>query len=88
MATLSLLGVLGFTIERFVWFQSTFSNITVNGSNGTLLLSTCNQWTCTNDFIFTVVVLINLGKALNNVYTAVVCFRVCLVIVIFPVKND
>jgi len=59
VVTLSLLVVLALTIERFVFFESTFVNITIDTTNGTEL-SDCNQWTCTNDVVFAVVVLINL----------------------------
>ena len=64
VVTLTLLVVLALNIERFVYFESTFVNIT----NGTQQLSDCNQWTCTNDFIFAVVVLINLRKLSSNFF--------------------
>lgn len=65
VVTLSLLVVLALTIERFVFFESTFVNITIDTTNGTEL-SDCNQWTCTNDVVFAVVVLINLCKSSSN----------------------
>lgn len=68
VVTLSLLVVLALTIERFVFFESTFVNITIDTTNGTEL-SDCNQWTCTNDFIFAVVVLINLCKSSSNFFS-------------------
>ena len=69
VASISILGVLGMTIERFVYFESHFRNISVkSGGSGHgsgqyfLEADDCDKWVCTNDFIFTVVVILNLGK--------------------------
>ena len=69
VASISILGVLGMTIERFVYFESHFRNISVksDGSghgSGQYFLEAddCDKWVCTNDFILTVVVILNLGK--------------------------
>ena len=66
VASISILGVLGMTIERFVYFESHFRNVSVNVSEGSgqyfLEANDCDKWVCTNDFIFTVVVILNLGK--------------------------
>ena len=66
VSSISILGVLGMTIERFVYFEMNFGNISVNVSSGSgqymLKADSCNEWVCTNDFILTVVVVLNLGK--------------------------
>ena len=64
VTAISLLAVLAFAIERFVYFSTTFENITVVVNN-TEQLSTCDKWTCTNDFVFAVVVLVNVCKLLR-----------------------
>ena len=78
VATVSILGILGMTIERLVYTKNTFRNITenvsVNGSGSGSAGSgngsgsgmneeqacQCHQWTCTNDFVFGVIVITNL----------------------------
>jgi hypothetical protein len=58
VALISTLGILGVSIQRLVAFKHDFENITlvVNESR----TYTCNNWTCTNDFIFTVVLVLNI----------------------------
>lgn len=57
VATVSVIGVLALTIERFVYFDRSFTNIS-NGDH----LAPCSSVVCTSDFTFAVVLLINLGK--------------------------
>ena len=89
VATVSILGTLGMTIERLVNAKNSFINIThnvpVSGSgsvgsesgsgsagseNGTWekQLYQCNQWTCTNDFVFGVIVITNLCELLATCF--------------------
>ena len=66
VASLTILTILGVSIQRFVYFQQHFTNISVFNSNDSDKYSYyyCNNWTCTNDFIFTVVLVLNIGKVL------------------------
>ena len=59
IAALTILIILGMSIERFVTFEQDFENISMASGSGFYL---CNKWTCTNDFIFTVVLVLNIGK--------------------------
>lgn len=61
VATLSVLGVLGVTIQRFDHFERIVDNISINLSNGTVVPAQCSTWVCTSDFIFAVALLVNLG---------------------------
>ena len=61
VATISVLGALTMSIERFVFFESSFKNITNATNNASSSVYRCNKWTCTNDFIFAVVLVLNLG---------------------------
>ena len=68
MASLSMLGVLGVIIERFIHFERHFFNLTiVNESTEVEELAKCNKWVCTTDFIFTMVLLLNLCKCVQDV---------------------
>lgn len=72
VATVSMLGVLGLSIERLITFEKTFSNITFynNSTNGTV---PCSEWVCTTDFLFTVILIVNLGKiSVVNICTDVI----------------
>ena len=57
VAALTILVILGISIERFVSFKEEFVNITLKNNT----LYECNNWRCTNDFIFTVVLVLNIG---------------------------
>ena len=57
VAALTILVILGISIERFVSFKEDFVNITLRNNK----LYKCNNWRCTNDFIFTVVLVLNIG---------------------------
>ncbi len=72
LATISMAGTLAMSVERFIYMQRTFSNITPEdsslfwdfedeGDNVTNAGDICEQWVCLNDFIFAVIVLVNLG---------------------------
>ena len=61
VATVSIFGILAASIERLVYFEEHFVNISVK-ENGSWAAVMCNEWTCTNDFIFTVVLLLNMSK--------------------------
>lgn len=65
VATLSLLGVLGITIERVVFFKENFTNLTIMNETAP---APCDSWVCTNDFIFTVVLLVNIGFCMFYCY--------------------
>ena len=69
VATLSMLAVIGISIQRFVYFSDTveyirFPNTSNQTSNGSLDDAPCDSWVCTSDFIFAVALLVNLGKCL------------------------
>lgn len=73
-------GTLGISVERFVFLQRTFGNMTpdsnysymVEVSDGVdesvdvvagINMDYCGSWTCLNDFIFAVLILVNLGES-------------------------
>ena len=66
VASLTIVTILGMSIQRFVYFQQQFTNISVpnseNDSSSGFDEYSCSKWTCTNDFIFTVVLVLNIGK--------------------------
>ncbi len=62
VASVSLLSVLGVTIERLVYFDANFVNLTVYNENGTAVAASCNSWVCTNDSLFAIVALVNIGE--------------------------
>ena len=70
IASLSILGILGMSIERFVNFERHFLNITHNSKS-----YICNDWVCTNDFIFTVVLVLNTGETniLVTIFLTLIC---------------
>ena len=99
IATVTLLGLLGFSIERLISVKNTFENFTEvddgglmypssvelpgvqevgwmvedgNGTDGTGG-SDCNQWTCLNDFIFALFLLVNMGEFVSLQYSVCVC---------------
>jgi len=70
VATISMAGTLGMSIERFSYLRRTFDNMTPDesffsgwaedddgGGKGY-----CDSWVCLNDFIFAAIILVNLGK--------------------------
>ena len=61
-----MLSVISVTIERFVYFEHQFTNLSIeNDSNETLTLyiaAPCNSWLCEADVTFAAVLLVNLGK--------------------------
>ena len=57
VATPSLLGVLGLSIDRFVYFEKTFYNLTDFNSSEA---ASCDTWICTTDFTYTTLLLMNL----------------------------
>ncbi|CAI8017670.1 hypothetical protein GBAR_LOCUS10695 [Geodia barretti] len=65
VASLTILTILGVSIQRFVYFQQHFTNISVLNSSDSDKHSYyhyyCSNWTCTNDFIFTVVLVLNIA---------------------------
>ena len=91
IATFTMLGLLGMSIERFISIHNSFMNFTPasgGGSgdgNGSVFeiggqgldegvganssMTDCDVWTCLNDFLFALLLLLNLGKA--NVHTCV-----------------
>ncbi len=65
VAIFSMINIMGMSIERFVHIRSAFDNSTADfntSGSGDAAGSSCNRWSCLNDFIFGVVVLVNLGK--------------------------
>lgn len=72
IATISMAGTLAMSVERFVYLQKTFGNMTPDdslywgdeeiGENMTDTRDVCDKWVCLNDFIFAVIVLVNLGE--------------------------
>ncbi len=88
IATLTLLGLLGTSIERLISVKNSFNNFTDFSGDGDIVpsaigpirgeegeyykmsesnrtrISDCDEWTCLNDFIFSVLLLVNLGKQL------------------------
>ena len=44
-------------IERLIHFEMDFLNLTYNTTTD----AACNTWVCTNDFIFTILILVNIG---------------------------
>lgn len=64
IATFSMLGVLGLTIERFVTYERDFYNLTDQANES--IAFKCTEWYCTSDFTFSLVVLINLRKCNND----------------------
>ena len=67
VASLSILGILGVSIQRFVHFEDNFLNISINSTDELIEPYLCNNWTCTNDFIFTVVLVLNTGRSYIHV---------------------
>ena len=69
VATVSMLGVLALSIERFVTFEQTFFNLSYANlsynDNNTFPFG-CSKWFCTADFTFTIVILVNLGKKVDH----------------------
>ena len=62
VASLSILTILGISIERFVYFEQQFINISnISNDNKEYSYYSCSKWTCTNDFIFTVILVLNVG---------------------------
>ena len=63
-----MLSVIGVTIERFVYFEHQFTNLSqftnMSESNETPLYiaAPCNSWLCEADVTFAAVLLVNLGK--------------------------
>ncbi len=69
IATLTLLCLLGTSIERLINVKNSFDNFTDISGDGEIALSPangtmsdCDVWTCLNDFIFSILLLVNLGK--------------------------
>lgn len=62
VATLSMLGVMALSIERIVFFEQQFVNLTIG--DGMANETACNSWICTSDFIFAIALLVNLGMLL------------------------
>ncbi len=86
MATVTLLGLLGISIERLVSVHNSFYNFTDSSDSGVTYLgsfqpigvpgeygwtdsvgnndtaSDCNIWTCLNNYIFAILLLVNIGK--------------------------
>lgn len=62
VATFSILGILGESIARFIIVEDLFKNISHYDNKTQPYI--CNEWICTNDFIFTVVLVLNIGKLL------------------------
>lgn len=62
VAGISILGILTESIMRFVRIEKLFRNISIDSGNETAYI--CNEWICTNDFIFTVVMVLNIGEPL------------------------
>ena len=65
IATVSMLSVVGFSIQGFVSYDRSFQNLTPDGNaSGDMArnYTQCNHWTCINDFVYTVAVLVNLGE--------------------------
>ena len=60
VATLSMLGVIALSIDRLVFFEQQFVNLTI-GDGTANETAPCNSWICTSDFIFAVALLVNLG---------------------------
>ncbi len=61
VASVSLLGVLAVTIERLVYFETNFFNLTIYNDSMKIAAS-CNTWLCTNDSLYAFVVLVNIGE--------------------------
>lgn len=47
---------------RFIRIENNFRNISIYGNETQPYI--CNEWICTNDFIFTVVLVLNIGELL------------------------
>ena len=74
IATATMVGILGMSIERFVIIHKTFGNETLlNETQGGAWSATsnesgngdqvdCSHWSCLNDFTFAVLILINWRK--------------------------
>ena len=50
------------TFERLVYFSKHNSSINDSSQHG---LDSCDSWTCTSDYTFTLVLIMNLGKSFN-----------------------
>ena len=57
LSLLAFLGSLGISIERLVHFSQNFTEASSENESG---LRACEQWTCSSDYTFTVVLIINI----------------------------
>ncbi len=64
VASLSLVAVLGVTIDRLVYFEDNFINLTyINDSMDQPAPHVlCTSWVCTNDSIYAIMILVNIGE--------------------------
>ena len=82
-ASLTILIILGMSVERFVSFEMEFENITVEENvtgNLTQEPYLCDHWTCTNDFIFTVVLVLNIGMVTLYIHILHTVLCLCSVV--------
>ena len=64
LSLIAFLGTLGITIERFVYFYEHY-NTTENSTEDDVYLTPsdlkdCEEWTCTSDFTFTILLIANI----------------------------
>ena len=57
IGVLAFIGTLAITVERLVYFQSSF-----NASDNTTNEEDCDTWTCISDFTFTITLMANICK--------------------------
>ena len=85
VATATMAGILGMSIERFVIIHRNFGNETPDfndswdGSGGSGNQSdriACSQWICLNDFTFAVLILVNWCKCIRHGIATMVLERI------------
>ena len=60
VSTVSMLGLLALSIERFVFFEKNFYNLTTADSKDSRFH--CSDWHCTTDFVFSLLLVLNLSE--------------------------
>ena len=97
-----MIGIGAMSVERFIFIHSTFLNMTEDdndslagsghsydsGDDGQLY---CNHWSCLNDFIFAVVVLVNWCKPMQLYSEMIVQFYKCYMLsvqILVPIHDD
>ena len=69
MTLITMGGVAGMSVERFVFIHNSFANVTADfnssgdgSGSGDNQLTDCLRWTCLNDFTFALLALVNWGE--------------------------